>query len=111
MDIPATLDEAFSRLKEIAGNPKELLLFAANGSALYHHGVGRWIRNNWGLRKQEGPLYRYLYDLGLRHADDMSGLILKSFERHLRGEPLEIEQQVQHYHAHWEKQGLNPFDV
>lgn len=48
-----------------------------NFTALGHHTLGRWIRNNWGLWKQEGPLYEELNRVyGLTHADDLSSLIL-----------------------------------
>ena len=56
-----------------------------------------------GLLKQEGLLHEELKALGLEHADDMSGLILESFHRKLSHKPLDLEGQVHHYRAHWEK--------
>jgi len=62
-----------------------------------HHGIGRFIRNNWGLWAQEGNFYDLLRGMGLRHADDMSGLILTSWFRSRKGKDLRIEEQVSHY--------------
>jgi len=100
---PTTLEECFVALREMATDPTDLIYFQLEGASAYHHGLGRWIRNNWGLWKQEGPLYGKLKALGLEHADDMSGLILESFHRKLSDKPLDLEGQVHHYRAHWEK--------
>lgn len=78
--------------------------------ATSHHSLGRYLRNEWGLWKKGTALVVYFKKLGLWHPDDMSGLILCSFHRHLRGKPLEVEAQVAYYKAHWEKMGCKPED-
>lgn len=50
----------------------------------FHLGLGMWIRNNWGLWS-DGRLYRAFAKLGLAQPDDMSGLILEEYWRHLHG--------------------------
>ena len=45
---------------------------------LLHHSLGMYLRNEYGLWSGDSELYRYLYDLGLRHPDDMSSVILES---------------------------------
>ena len=75
---------------------------------MYHHSLGRWIRNNWGLWKKEGTLYAWFVGLGLHHADDMSGVILTSFWRHMNGKDLDIEGQVKHYQDYWAKVEPHP---
>jgi hypothetical protein len=66
----------------------------------YHHGLGTWIRNSWGLWSQ-GPLYWHFQLMGLEHPDDMSGVILTSFWRHLHDRPLDVEGQVRKYQLYW----------
>ena len=102
--IPTTLEECFAALVKMTDDPEDLVYFRLEGATAHHHGLGRWIRNNWGLWKREGPLYSWLVALGLEHADDMSGLILESFHRKLTDKPLDIEGQVRHYQEHWEQQ-------
>jgi hypothetical protein len=70
-------------------------------SSAYHHTLGRWIRNNWGLWSGESKLAEWFKSLGIEHADDMSGIVLDSFWRHLHDKPLDVEGQVAHYQAHW----------
>lgn len=69
-----------------------------------HHGLGRWIRNNWGLSSSDSNLYNYLAKLGLKHADDMSALILTSYHRHLNKKELELDEQVKQYIDFWRNQ-------
>lgn len=49
-----------------------------------HMGIGRWIRNNWGLWSG-GPLADFFVAHGVRHPDDMSGTILHAYELKLAG--------------------------
>ncbi len=64
--------------------------------ALYHHGLGTWIRNNWGL--WEGSrLSVWFQKKGIEHPDIMSGIILTSFWRHLNGKPIGLEEQFRYY--------------
>ena len=45
-------------------------------------------------------------NLGLSHADDMSGVILQSFHRYLNEKPLNVEGQIKDYQDFWkEKEG------
>lgn len=71
-----------------------------------HHGIGQWIRNNWGLWTGS-TLRNALVELGLTHADDMSGLILTCYIRKKLGRPLDIEGQVEKYRAFWAGEGTD----
>jgi hypothetical protein len=88
--IPRTKEEAidslFARVREddqqyIAGLKKEDL------SAL-HHGLGRWIRNNFGLWAEDSELVELLKDKekgqNYPHADDVSQILIEEFARQLR---------------------------
>jgi len=106
MAIPKDLDECFIALRKML-DPNELDKFMTNDEGdvvLAHHGLGRWIRNNWGLWKG-GELKTHLEGLGFTHPDDMSHTILLSFHRHLRGTPLELEKEAANCRKYW---ALNP---
>jgi hypothetical protein len=67
----------------------------------FHMSLGMWMRNNWELWGGGSPLASYFNGLGLHHPDDMSGVILDSYWRHLHGQPLAIDQQVAKYRQYW----------
>lgn len=103
--VPKNLKECFIQL-EVQYPPEEIKkLVDEPETKLYkfHHGLGRWIRNNWGLWDTKSDLYKHLNKLGLKHPDDMSSTILKTFWRHKHGEPLNVEKEVEYYKAYWEK--------
>ncbi len=62
----------------------------------YHHSIGLWIRNRWGLWGGS-DLATSLENLGLRHPDDMSAVILTSFWRYLHNRPLGLLEQVEEF--------------
>jgi hypothetical protein len=93
--IPKDLDECFVQLEmllepddiaEIRGGAEEDMIN-------YHLGLGMWIRNNWGLWGGS-RLAKWFNAKGVTHPDEMSGLILVSFWRHLNQEPIEIDEQI-----------------
>lgn len=65
-----------------------------------HHGLGQWIRNNWGLWAG-GPLFQDMKTLGFTHPDDMSGTIIKEYWLYLNKLPSEIAQDIEIYNKHW----------
>jgi hypothetical protein len=70
----------------------------------FHHTVGRWIRNNWGLWSG-GPLKDYLEELGFAHPDVMSGIILDCFWDRVHGQFgwKNIEKQIVADANYWDK--------
>ena len=101
-DVPRTLGECFVVLAKnlTPGDLDRMRKGSEEDMALYHHGLGTWIRNAWGLWKG-GALYQSFYAIGLRHPDDMSGVILTSFWRYLHDQPLRVQEQVRHAQAYW----------
>lgn len=86
-----------------------------------HFLYGMWMRNSWYLWWHEGhayeswpkekpPIVKFFNDLGIYHADDMSGIILTTVHRKYFNKPIELEAQVQKYQAYWlDKVGsINP---
>ena len=99
---PRTLEQAVARLHETL--PPELItrLRTSDESVVYelHFGPGLNIRNGWSLWAG-GPLYESLKALGLRHPDDMSGLILRCLWRSIHGVPWQVEEEVRLYQSYW----------
>jgi len=103
--IPKTLSECFEQLDGILKDSEDRDWFKSaeenDAIAQSHHGLGEWIRNNWGLWKGDNELHKYLLKLGLSHADDMSGVILTSYHRHLNKKELDLDAQINHYMDFW----------
>lgn len=68
-----------------------------------HYKEGTWIRNNWQLWNGS-RLVLYFNELGIYHPDDISGIILKSYHRHLTGNAIKLEEQIKYYYNYWRKQ-------
>ena len=102
--IPKDLEDAFIELKTMLSPAllNEIRLKSEKGMIDYHHGFGTWLRNNWGLWAGS-RLAQYFKQLGINHPDDMSGIILTSFWRHLHSQPIELEEQVEFYKEYWRK--------
>jgi len=65
-----------------------------------HNGFGRWIRNEWGLWS-EGKLKNWFLSMGIKHADDMSSIILTSYHRVRNNKEVNLEEQFDHYIEYW----------
>ena len=101
--IPKDLEECFRELETML--PPSLIMrikLGPEGNMIkYHHGLGMWIRNYWGLW-QGSRLATYFNDLGIFHPDDMSGIILDSFWRHLNDSPTKLQEQIELYKRYWD---------
>lgn len=79
--IPKNLDECFTELdKLLKKNDIEDIrsLKSREETIRYHHGLGTWLRNNWGLWGGS-RLQRFLLNLGIDHPDSMSAYILENY--------------------------------
>ena len=100
---PVNLDEAVLQLEKIHHDTTKQKIIAMTEDQFIagsHMGLGMWIRNNWGLWKG-GELSKYFNSIGIYHPDDMSGIILTSYYRHLHGQYRELEKQVKYYQDYW----------
>ena len=61
-----------------------------------------WLRNNWGLWKGL-RLAQWFNKQDIFHPDDMSGIILASFWRHLNHKPIDLRGQVTTCQAYWKQ--------
>lgn len=85
--IPKTLEEAIQELIKINTLPSQL--------------DSRSIRNEWGLWNGS-KLAQWFYENDIYHADDMSAIIIDSYEKTLEGKSIDLKKQIQIYHKHWE---------
>jgi hypothetical protein len=65
-----------------------------------HIGLGLRIRNEWGLWSGS-RLAVCFRNLGINHPDDMSGIVLESYVRHVKHEPIKLGKQVAYYKNYW----------
>jgi hypothetical protein len=83
--IPSNLEECFVALEKILSPEQlhQLRTCKKEDLALYHFGLGTWMRNTWRLWHNT-PLAQDLVKRGVKHPDDMSGFILEAFHKHLQ---------------------------
>lgn len=103
--IPHTIGKALEVIDSMitTESDKQLVLGSTEDQFVNrgHDGFGRWIRNNWGLWEQEGPLYEWMKLAGLYHPDDMSSLLLRSYWRYKHDMPLRVQEQIQECLNYW----------
>ena len=79
--IPKDLKDCFIQLDKILSTKDREQIKNLKGRSetiQFHHNLGLWIRNNWGLWGGS-RLQKYLLDKNLNHPDDMSSLILEYY--------------------------------
>lgn len=77
----------------------------------YHHTLGQTVRNDYKLWDKEGPLSSYFDTIGIHHADDMSGIILRSLHREENNKEWNLLEQVKEYKKFWrETIGINKYE-
>jgi len=106
-NIPTDLTECFKELRLIMSNSDDEEWFKKSNEdeviIATHHGLGEYIRSNWGLWTKKDKLYTYLNKLGLWHPDDMSTFILRSFHRLLNNKELDLNKQIDVFIEHWKE--------
>lgn len=102
---PKTIEEAYQYLDIMDGDHKEWLKEDIDKAiGLSHHGIGQWIRNNFGLWKDKSILREWFLDnYMLDHPDDISTLILVYFHKKKNGVDTDLSFYVNKYHKHWER--------
>lgn len=96
MEIPKNLEECYLRLEKLQDIEEWLKESEDTAMAQAHHGIGMWIRNNWGLWKEEGELFNWFKENEINHPDDMSGIILTSFYRYKNNLDIKLNEQFEH---------------
>lgn len=105
---PKTLSECFDQLDDMLSNSEDMEWFKTTSEddavIQSHHGLGRWMRNNWELWVEESDIHQYFKKLGLHHADDMSSVILTSYHRKLNKRDLNLDEQIKYYIEYWKNE-------
>jgi hypothetical protein len=100
--IPKDLDDCFEDLTKCLIEEDYLAFKSGTEKQMegQHHFLGRHLRNDWKLWG-ESRLAKWFDDKGIHHADDMSGIILTSYWRHLNDKPIELDEQIKYYQDFW----------
>lgn len=101
---PVTVDEVMKALSEVLTSKEQAELVASKKDKLiwYHHGLGRWMRNNWDLW-QGGPLLEHMKSLGFQHPDDMSQSLIEEYWARQNNLPSTMQEDIKKYAEYWEK--------
>jgi hypothetical protein len=102
MSIPNNIDEAMTALMETLSPEDQLAITRMTEDEVgsLHHGLGQWIRNNWGLWSG-GALQEHMMSLGFTHADDMSGSLLREFWARMNHLPSKMAEEIEEYKKFW----------
>jgi hypothetical protein len=84
--VPKDLEDCFVQLEKILTKEEMEKIRSEPESNMgqYFLELGARMRNDWGLRGNS-RLAEWFNSVGVHHPDDMSGIILNSFWRHLNG--------------------------
>lgn len=95
--IPKDIFDCFSRLDEILDDSTKNIIKAAKTKkelvVEFHMDLGRWMRNAWRLWGGS-RLKEYFKKLNLKHPDQISSVILYSYNQFLNGIKVEIEKYI-----------------
>jgi hypothetical protein len=85
--IPKDLGDCFTELDRMLPeiDKKEMQTLPKRDDMIkYHHGLGTWLRNNWGLWRGS-RLQKYFTDRKIGHPDSMSSVVLFFYHDWLNG--------------------------
>jgi hypothetical protein len=89
------LEDSFAELHKIlkAEEIEKMRKGAEADMIQYHFTLGMHLRNRWGLWSGS-RLAKWFKNKGVSHPDDMSGIVLTSFWRHLNSRPIALDEQI-----------------
>lgn len=102
---PKNLVEAMSQLDILLTKEDKKNIFDVTENDYItnsHFSIGIWIRNNWGLWAGQ-ELAKYFNRLGINYPDEMSGIILRCYYRHIHNQDYKLEEQIKYYKDFWKK--------
>ena len=90
--IPKDLPDCIRQLDSML-NKEDKDYIRKEGAVSVHFSLGMWLRNNWGLWGGS-RLKTYFNDNGIQHPDDMSGVILDCYVKHLKNEEVNYKRML-----------------
>ena len=105
--IPKNLDEAVNTLVYDLDR-EEIAFIQKSKPEQAHFPVGMNLRNDWGLWCDSVLAQWFKQTLGLGHADDMSGIILRAVWCKIKGDKYDLDSDVEHYKKFWRDQNVDP---
>lgn len=102
---PETVEQCMVAIEQLltAQENDQLIKSSEDDLIMYHHGLGRWIRNNWDLW-QGGPLLNHMKTLGFTHPDDMSQSLIEEYWALKNNKPSTMKERIAKYAAFWAEQ-------
>jgi hypothetical protein len=70
-----------------------------------HGSLGKWLDNRWSI-SEGSRLTAYFRKMGVPHPDYMTGIIIRSYHRHLHKRDLKVKEQVNEFKKLWEQKEL-----
>jgi len=104
--VPADLEDAHAYLlKHLSAEELQRIreMKSEDEIIYYHMGLGMGMRNGWSLWGG-GRLADYFRKLGIRHPDDMSGIILDTFWCKLHHQPFHLQEKIASAQAFYQQQ-------
>jgi hypothetical protein len=109
--VPTNLDQAVELLAESL-DQEDINHILHNTIMVHHFGLDMWLRNNWSLWERDSILVQwFIKNLGIAHADDVSGTILAALLAKVRNEPFDPIEHVKVYKKYWYAAGVDPLQI
>lgn len=105
--IPKNFEECLAQLDTIINDSLKLWVQCLPDGYfgnIVHQSFGMYLRNHWKLW-ENSDLSRNLNHLGIIHPDDMSAIILDSYQRKLKNESIRLNEQIKRYQDYWKETG------
>lgn len=106
--LPKSFEECLAQLDTIINDSLKLwvkCLPDGHFGNIIHQSFGMYLRNHWNLWS-ESDLVKSLNQLGIIHPDDMSAIILDSYQRKLKNEEILLDKQIKRYQEYWRETGF-----
>lgn len=111
---PKDLDESISYLTDVFPEKDINSFKKAKDLCVYHHTLGRWIRNEWELWNKDSVLLKWFIEKGLSHPDDISSVILDATQASMNEQEFDLDMEIGIYKQYWanvDQGGANSFHI
>jgi hypothetical protein len=101
--IPLNLADCYTTLDLLLPQADRDSLRArpAEDVILLHHGLGAWLRNNWGLWVGSRLAQWFWQQERSLHPDDISHIILLGYHAYLQGQPFDPTPEYRRAREYW----------